>query len=313
MDQMRDISDEELNQIERGVRRPVQSTGGEVSEAQMIAMVDKVRRGESNAPVQPKIIEPEDVRMQVPSFMNQTTNSNFWKIEGLPSKGRFYPEGTEILGRPMKVLEVKKVSSITEDNGEYILNDVIRKTTTGIDINNMYVADKLYIIFWLRANTYRESGYVVPFACPKCEKKSEYHFDINNLEVQNLSDDFSPDKEIKVGNATIKYDYLRVKDELYINRFRELNAEAVGQVDAELLAIAQMIKTINGQSKTLLEKYYWITDIEPGDFSYLKTYIEKKGMGIKPIVRVECKDCGGTGLVPVAFQESFFIPEYKFE
>ena len=280
MEQMRDISDEELNRIERETRKPRQLQSNEISEEQMISMVDKIRKGENVVPNQPKVVEPEDVKMQVPSFMNQTSNANFWKIEGLPSKGRFYSEGTEILGRPMKVLEVKKVSSITEDNGDYILNDVIRKTTTGIDINNMYIADKLYIIFWLRANTYRESGYVIPFVCPKCEKKSDYHFDINNLEVQLLSDDFSPEKEIKVGNAAIKYDYLRVKDELYINRFRELNSELVGEIDAELLAIAQMIKTINGQNKTLLEKYYWITELDPGDFSYLKTFIEKKGMGI---------------------------------
>lgn len=310
---MKDVSEEELKQLERMAKRPSQASN-EISDEQMVAMVEKIRKGETTAaPKQPKIVEPEESRMQALEFQNQLSNVNFWKIEGLPSKGKFYPEGTEILGRPMKVLEVKKISSITEDNGDFILNDIIRKTVNGIDVNNLYVADKLFIIFWLRANTYRESGYIVPYICPKCNKKSEYHFDINNLEVQLLSDDFSPDAEIKVGNDVIRYDYLRIKDELYINRFREINREAVGEIDQELLAIAQMIKTINGQNKTLLEKYHWIIDLNPGDFSYLKTYVEKKGMGIKPLVTVECKDCGGTGLVPVAFQESFFIPEYKFE
>lgn len=310
---MKDIGDEELNLLERNSRRP-QQDNKEISEEQMIDMVQRIQRGEKVNPIQPtKIVEPNEVRMQVPSFMNQASNTNYWKIDGLPSKGIFYREGTEILGRPMKVLEVKKISSITDDNGDFILNDIIRRTTTGIDINEMYVADKLYIIFWLRANTYRESGYVVPFICPKCGKKSEYHFEISNLEVQNLSEDFNPNKDIKIGNDIVKYDYLRVKDELYIDRFKELNSQAIGEIDNELLAMAQMIKSINGKEKTLLEKYHWIIELEPGNFSYLKTFIEKKGMGIKPFVMVECKECGGTATIAVSFQENFIIPEFKFE
>jgi hypothetical protein len=54
-------------------------------------------------------------------------------------------------------------------------------------------------------------------------------------------------------------------------------------------------------------------DLTPGDFAYLKTYIEKKGMGIKPFVMVECKECGGTAPVGITFQDSFLIPEFKFE
>lgn len=312
---MKDISDEELDMLERSSRKASQ-VPNEISDQEMIAMVDKIKKGENPIPViqrNNKIIEPEMPRMNVPNFQQQYSNTNYWKINGLPSKGRFYNEGVEILGRPMKVLEVKKISSITEENGDFILNDIIRRTTTGIDINDLYVADKLFIIFWLRANTYRESGYIVPFICPKCGKKSEYHFEIDNLEVQNLSDDFDPNNEITVGSNQISYDYLRVRDELYIDRFKELNSQAVGEIDDELLAIAQMIKKIDGKERTLLEKYHWIIELNPGDFSYLKTYIEKKGMGIKPFVLVECKECGGTATIAVSFQENFIIPEYKFE
>jgi len=323
--QMKDVSDDELRQLEKNSRQS-NSNPNEVPDSKIIDMVQQIKEGKN--PVQQgqqqnqNIVEPEMPRTQevaspaqFTSQMNSNTNtnSNFWKINGLPSKGKFYSAGTEILGRPMKVLEVKKVSSLGEENGDFILNDIVRRTTTGIVHDDLYVADKLYILFWLRANTYRDSGYVVPFICQKCEKKSEYHFELDNLEVQQISDDFDPNKEIKLINDTITYDYLRIKDELFIDRFKELNYNTVGDIDDELLAMAQMIKTINGKEQTLLQKYHWIIELEPGDYSYLRTYMEKKGMGIKPFVNITCKQCGGTAAVAVSFRSDFFIPEYKFE
>lgn len=317
---MKDVDDREMEQIEKNTR--IVPDNKEVSDKKLIDMVQKIREGKitegfttaSNYIVPPKIIEPEVPQFQQSVIDVMSSNTNYWKINGLPSKGKFYPSGTEINGRPMKVLEVKKISSMNEENGDFILNDVVKRTTKGIVFEEMYIADKLFIIFWLRANTYRESGYTVPFICNKCEKKSEYHFEINNLEVQQISDDFDPKKEIKLNSGDkFTYDYLRVKDELYIDRFKELNSTAIGDIDKELLAMAQMIKTINGNEKTLLEKYYWLVEMNPGDYSYIRTYMDKKGMGIKPYINVTCNECGGTAVVAVSFREEFFIPSFKFE
>jgi hypothetical protein len=317
---MQDISEDELKELERSSSKKVQNNN-ESDDRQLIEMVQRIKAGEKPKIIEPietpnRLVEPEEQKSFVNPLKNNDmiNNSNFWKIQGLPSNGKFYPEGTEILGRPMKVLEVKKISSINENNGDFILNDIIKRTVTGIDTNDLYVADKLYIIFWLRANTYRDSGYIVPFVCPKCEKKSDYHFDVDSLEVQYVDDDFDPNKEISLNSGEkITFDYLRIKDEIYIDRFKELNYKTIGEIDEELLAMAQAIKTINGKTKTLLAKYHWIIELNPGDYSFLKTYMEKKGMGIKPFVTIECKECGGTASVAVSFREEFVIPEYKFE
>ena len=319
---MQDISDDELRQIENSSFTPVSNKSREQEDQSLIDLVKKVKSGEPivREPEMPETIVSQPVNANVAqtvkaSFIpGQVSNANYWKIEGLPSKGKFYPEGVEILGRPMKVLEVKKISSMNEENGDFVINDIVKRCVTGIDTNDLYVADKLYIIFWLRANTYRDSGYVIPFMCPKCEKKSEYHFEIDNLEVKFIEDDFSPNKEISILNGDkVSFDYLKIKDEIFIDRFKELNSKMVGEIDDELLSMAQMIKSINGKQPTLLQKYNWIIGIEPGDYSYLKTYMEKKGMGMKPFVNIECKECGGTAPVGVSFREEFLVPEYKFD
>jgi len=324
MSQMKDISDEELRNIERTISTPSVNTKREDEDRDLISMVQNIKDGKSivrepvNEPIEPEVAPPVNANVAQTvkaSFIpGQASNANYWKIDGLPSKGKFYPEGSEILGRPMKVLEVKKISSMGEENGDFVINDIVRRCVTGIDTNDLYVADKLYIIFWLRANTYRDSGYIIPFMCPKCEKKSEYHFEVDNLEVKFIEDDFSPNKEITMLNGDkVSFDYLKIKDEIFIDRFKELNSQMVGEIDDELLAMSQMIKSINGKQPTLLQKYNWIIGVEPGDYSYLKTYMEKKGMGMKPFVNIECKECGGTAPVGVSFREEFLIPEYKFD
>jgi hypothetical protein len=304
------VSPEELNKLQNQMIGPKQEDFQEISDENLINMAKNLKEG--------KVMkEPEIVRMsrgEESSVDFSGKSSNYWKIDGLPSLCKFYPEGTQILGRPMKVLEVKKIASMSETNGDFILNDIVKKTTKGINTDDLYVADKLYICFWLRANSYRDSGYVVPFICPKCESKSEYHFEVDNLEIQTISDDFSPDKPLKMKNGDIvQYDYLRVKDELFIDRFKEINSSMIGGIDDELLAMAQMIKVINGKQPTLLQKYYWVTELDPSDYAYLRTYMEKKGMGIKPYINATCKECGGTAPIGVSFQSAFFIPEYKFE
>ncbi len=320
---MEDVSDAELQSIENGSRVSVQKNkSNDIEDEKLINMVKDIKEGKipstnlvPNTTNIPKIIEPDMMKYDSPMEV-LTTNiqgSNYWKINGMPSKGKFYKSG-DILGRPLKVLEVKKISSMNEDNGDFILNDIIKKTVTGIQLEEMYIADKLFIIFWLRANSYKESGYVIPFECNRCGKSSEYHFEIDNLEVSEISDNFSPDADYTLPcGEVIRYDYLKVKDELYIDRFKELNRNVIGDIDVELLAMAQMIKSINGKVMTLLQKYYWITELSPGDYSYIKTIIEKNGMGIKPYVNVTCKECGGTAVVAVSFRDDFFTPQYKAE
>jgi hypothetical protein len=87
----------------------------------------------------------------------------------------------------------------------------------------------------------------------------------------------------------------------------------LGEIDNELLNLSKMILSINGEEKSLIEKYHFVLDMDPGDFSYITSYLEKFSMGIKPYVNVKCDDCGGTSPVGISFRSDFFVPSYKFE
>lgn len=242
-------------------------------------------------------------------------DGNYFPIEGIPSKYKLYPEGMRILGRPLKVIEVKKLSSINDDNVEFIVNEILQNAIKGIKVNDILVADKIFLILWLRANTYRDSGYVVDFVCSKCEKKSEFHFSIDDLEVKYLSDEYNPNKKITLQNGDkLTFRFLTIGDEISLDRFVEMNnSTVVSEFDSELLRLSAMISSINGNNVGLLERYNYILEMSPPDLSYITSYLEKYGMGMQPYINVQCKKCGGTSPVGISFRPDFFIPSYKFE
>ena len=253
-----------------------------------------------------------------PQTMHQNRkvdNANYWEIKGLPSGGRLYPPNTLIEARPLKVIEVKKLASINETNADYVINDIIRRcvrVSGGItDVGDILLADKLFIVFWLRGTTYRDSSYIVDFPCPKCEKNSKYHFQIKNLDVSYLKDDYDPEKliELESGDA-IKLRFLKITDEFEIERFVEINQKLLGEIDTELLALACMIVSINGNTvSTLAEKYNYVLEFSPRDLSYVTTYLDEYGIGIESNMNIECTECGGVVPMGVTFRADFFLPK----
>jgi hypothetical protein len=316
---MESVSENDLN-VQQPQTRNIQSVVDEDIIRRSLETLEAGKVLEKNTQPLPKA--PVQ-RIERNTFMDNETagsipsvadNSNYWPIKDLPSGYKLYAEGTMIYGRPLKVLEIKKLSSINAENYDYIINDVLKKAIKGINFEDIYLADKLYIILWLRANSYRDSSFQVNYTCNKCNNKSTFNFDVDNLEVQHLSPTYDPSKDIKLNSGeVIKIKFLTIKDSIAIERFKEINKEVIGEIDDELLSIATMIQEINGSKGTPMEKYNFVLNLSPQDFSYISTYIDKIGMGIKPYMNINCEKCGGTAQLGITFQPDFFFPEYKSE
>lgn len=252
-----------------------------------------------------------------PSTIHQNQkvdNVNYWEIKGLPTRYKLYPPNTTIEARPLKVIEVKKLASINESNADYVINDIIKRCVRVSGIINtgeLFLADKLFIIFWLRGVTYRDSSYKVDFTCAKCKNKSKYHFKLDALNVDYLSDDYDPDKTLTLSNAdNVKLRFLKIKDEFEIERFIEINQKTLGEIDSELLGLACMITDINGDTtKTLAEKYNYVLDITAEDLSDISSYTSEYDIGVDSTMSVECAECGGVAPLGVRFYPDFFLPK----
>ena len=67
----------------------------------------------------------------------QKLEGNFYEITDLPSRFLLYPEGTKIFGRPMKVSEIKKLTTMNEINYNSIIKSVLENCIKGIDIDDI--------------------------------------------------------------------------------------------------------------------------------------------------------------------------------
>jgi hypothetical protein len=249
---------------------------------------------------------------QIIGTQDNNNDGNYWPIDNLPSKYSLYPKGTKIYARPLKVLEVKMLSSLTNDNFHFVITEVLKKSTKGINVEELLVADKLFIIFWLRANTYKDSGYTVEFDCELCESKSEYEFQIENLEVIDIKEDFDPKRVLTLGTGDkVSTRLLSIKDESNVKNFLSRNKRSLQQFDEEILTIANLIETINDNNTSLIDKYNYIVNMNPIDFAKIETYLEHYDMGIRPEMNVTCMNCGGTSPLAVSFRSEFFVPKAK--
>lgn len=270
-----------------------------------------------------KMVDPDSVEKKVDekeatSKIQAEVGDNYFVIkkDDLITKGKLYPKNTQIFFRTMIVPEVKRLANIlmSQENAEYIVNDTLKKCLRGIDVDDLFVEDKMYLLFYLRANTFKDSSYVVDFHCDKCDCDSGYHFTVGNLRAKFLKDDYDPDAEYELKSGDkITLSYIKVRDQKDIENLKDSTiAKKAEKLDDAILGMAASISSINGAGMSLIQKYdYLMNKLTPEDYSDLQTIMEQHAIGIEPTMDVVCQECGGVGSIPVTFHPRFFLPKRK--
>lgn len=235
---------------------------------------------------------------------------NFSEISVLPTMYKFYPN--KIYARSLNVIEVKKLTSITPENAETIATDILSKATRGVNVNDIFLVDKFYILLYLRAITFSNPNYSVEFDCPICKhEKSRFHFSVSDLTVEYLGDDFDLNTVTKLSNGDeLTFKFLNVLDQLEMNNYKVVAAKSL-DVDDELLHIACSINTINGEYRPVGDRLNYMIDgsITAEDFSDITSRIHDFAIGVNPVMNAKCKECGGVSEILIPFRDAFFLPK----
>ena len=243
--------------------------------------------------------------------MKQDDYSKLLFIDKLPSKYQRYPEGTKLYGKPLDIKQLKKLSTMTPLNATSVIDDILRGTIKGIDFDSILVSDKLYLILWLRANTYPESGYSVPFFCSQCNTMQTYDFKVENIDINFIREDMPFEDPVELpGGDFITFKYPTIKDERRIEKFKESVKKSFEKYDSDTLSLCATVNEINGKSLSLMETYNFISNTKI--YSQIKGYINEFDFGISDTLNVTCNSCGGTAQMGLTFREDFFIPIYRF-
>ena len=142
---------------------------------------------------------------------------NYWKIEfnDLPSLGLYYSKDTEIRIRTMTVRDVKYLATFNKTNAITITNELLNRCLKlkNLKFEDILLADREYLIFWLRTNTFiRSSGYQIKIPeCPTCKNAIEQEIKLNQFKTDFIKSKF--EECILNGiNLTIPLKHPRIKD-----------------------------------------------------------------------------------------------------
>lgn len=265
-----------------------------------------------------KMVEPnEEIPItQTPKEEPIENKIEYWPITELPSNFQFYPKNTKIFGRVLEVAEIKKIALALQNNEklDFTIRQVLKRAIKGVNIDDLIQPDKLYLLLWLRANTFNESGYSVDFHCLKCNKDSTYDFTLDNLQIKYFNEEFFNHNTVKLKNGDeIVLNFLTLKEEEQQEIFK-IEFEKMEDLDDDILDLACSIKSINGERLPLINRYTYLTNpkkIDAMDYMKLETVMNKYDFGVTQNLIVKCNQCGGEGPVGITFRKSFFVPEFR--
>lgn len=224
----------------------------------------------------------------------------------LPSRGAFYPQ--EIRVKKLSTIDIKNLSTLTEDNVNQVINNIISRCVIGIEANNILLADKLWFIFYLRSITYNDIPMELTHTCPKCKATTTYEFKFNSLDIKYLPDDFNGSMTLPSGNVLeVVFPTLGMEKQV---QYLLNDNNYVQKFDKELLDIACYIKKVNDKVLNLVEAYNFLANMDAMDFSYFANKLSDNNIGVQPLYDYSCP-CGTIAKKKITFSSEFFMPKIK--
>lgn len=237
----------------------------------------------------------------------------------LPSKGLLYNGKipSTIVMRPMTVNELKILYGSASTM--IALNSILKEVITNVkdlNVDDLLLDDKYYLAYQLRIMTFGEM-YDADVRCPHCGKEDHVQFNLSELKVKELPDDYVDPRNIgklpKSGD-TIETKLLRVGDFARIikraGEIRKKYPDFEGEPTYHL-SLAAQVATVNGEKKSSRDMEQYILDMHAVDAMYLQKKLNEFEFGLDVAVTHECKSCGEEMNLQLAIGEDFFRPELE--
>lgn len=216
----------------------------------------------------------------------------------LPSKNRFYTlqDPTKpITLRPMTFEDERKMTSNKNVNID-VLNILLGRCVSNIDVGSLLQMDKLFLIMKLREISYGEE-YQASVSCTNCKRDNEVKFTLNKLPVRYVEEDVTDPLtiDLPILKKTIKVRLPRVADEGY---FTNTN-HAVNN-------LWRFVEEIDGHDeKSVISKI--IPQLPLQDAHALFAAMSTDNYGVDTKVRFSCNYCEHSEVMELPITADFFI------
>jgi len=224
--------------------------------------------------------------------------SEFLPIQ-LPSKCIPYDvEPNDITVRPYMGKDEMVLAQINPVNVESKYLQVLRDVVRGIDVTQLTMGDRLYIILWEYINSYNE--YMkVRTVCSHCLGTVEPMIDLRTLEVETLPDSFQQPYHLQLPSGkSVHLRLLTVGDQIEIEKFP--NAD-----EAYLYKWARSVVS----DKPVMDRLYELKEFSGRDMATVRSWHEKMYHGPNMSTTFQCPKCSQEEEVDVPFRLDFIFPD----
>lgn len=213
----------------------------------------------------------------------------------VPSKGRFYPS-SKLKIRPMTFQDEKAMVSARKDKVD-ALNVLISRCVDGINVQDLLLIDKLYLILKIREVSYGDD-YSAHVNCTICGYDNKLNFKLSDLPISELEDSVvDPIKVyLPVTKVTLEMKIPRVSDEQYL-----VND------DQAFDNLWRFVKTLNGSDDpVLISKFIKDPRLPLKDLHTIINSISLSDYGVQTKVKFDCDSCNQPNVITLPLGADFF-------
>lgn len=215
----------------------------------------------------------------------------------LPSLGKFYTsKSRDVIISPIK-FEDEKQLSVAIKNRQNPINIILSKCVKGVDINNLLILDKLYLLLKIREISYGHK-YPAEVTCSHCGHKSEIEVDLSKIMVNYMPEDFEDPREITLPtlNKKVVLRFPRISDEKSI--------ETIKSTYDNLYRF--ILKFDGNDNPVFINKALNHQKMPISDIKIILREITRDDLGLVPKFMLQCENCGEESVLEVPITEDFF-------
>lgn len=221
----------------------------------------------------------------------------------LPSKGKLgYPE--KVKYRDIMVRDEKTLTSSSIEDYDVVLNDVLESLLENKTFfRDLTIADRDFMLMWIWANNYStEKSFDVK--CPHCGNADTLEVDLTQIEVEEISDDYTHPFSMKLSNGeTINVRLATVGDEQITKKFLKNNKDQ-NYADVMLACTIELDKKLPLKQKI----DYLEENLKGRDMGLIRAFHRHFKYGINDEVDHECSACAEVTQFTIPFSFDFFMP-----
>lgn len=216
-------------------------------------------------------------------------------VVDVPSKSKFY-NGAKLILRPM-TFEDEKAMVLAKKNKGDVINILLGRCLQGVNVLDLLIIDKLYLILKLREISYGDN-YTATVACVKCQSDNRLNFTLSDLPVTPIDDSVKEETELTlpVTKVKIKVRIPTVQDEKYV-------ISETGLFDN----LWRFVISIEGnEDPVIISKFLSDPRVPLKDMHSIVDLVSLKDFGLQTTVRFDCEKCSQPNIITLPLGPDFF-------